>query len=91
MKQKEHPYKVGEKYFIRTVTMALLGELDAVYEHELVLKDCSWVADTGRFADFLKEGNADEVEPFPAGEVIVGRGALVDCCVWAHGLLRNQK
>ena len=85
-----HPYTVGEKYAIRTVTMIYVGELIAVYKDELVLKTCAWVADTGRFHDFLKSGTVNEVEPMP-GNVIIGRGGIIDCAVWSHKMLTEQK
>ena len=87
----ECPYEVGEKYFIRTVTMAHTGRLVAVSEQELVLEDASWIADTGRFAKFLRDGTLNEVEPFPDGRVIVGRGAIIDACIWKHDLPRKDK
>lgn len=89
---KKHPYKVGKKYFVRTVTMSHLGILKEVYDNELVFEQCSWIADTGRFSDFLNGEYTDslEVEPFP-NEVIVGRGALIDCTPFDNELLRSQK
>jgi hypothetical protein len=86
-----HPYPVGENVMVRTVTMIQVGRLERVLEHELVLQDAAWVADTGRFAEFLVDGAVNEVEPFPAGEVIIGRGAIIDCCRWPHALLRAVK
>lgn len=72
-------WKVGENYFIRTVTMHLTGELVAVTEHELVLKDAAWVASSGRYTQAIAASKFDEVEPYPDGrQVIVGRGAIVD-------------
>lgn len=85
-----HPYRVGEKYFIRTVTHHYTGELVAVFDGELVLKDAAWIADSGRFADALKSGNLSEVEPFPQGEVVIGRGAIVDASIWNHTLPTTQ-
>src|SRR5579862_7471169 len=82
------PYHVGANYFIRSVTMYYTGRLIAVTEHELVLEDASWIASTGRFADAFKQGAFDEVEPFPDGEVIIGRGAIVDACQWPRELPR---
>ena len=87
-KKQQGVWILGEKYFIRTVTMALCGRLVKVTDQELVIEDASWVADTGRFSKFLVEGTPDEVEPFPEGEVIVGRGSLIDATVWKHDLLR---
>ena len=83
-------YKIGQKYLIRTVTMYYVGLLVSVFDHELVLSDCSWVADTGRFNNALVTGVLDEVEPMP-GTVIVGRGAVVDATEWNHDLPNKVK
>jgi hypothetical protein len=87
----DHPYEIGKKYFIRTVTMHLTGLLVAVYPGELVLESAAWIADSGRFSDALKTGSLSEVEPFPNGKVTVGRGSIVDACIWAHDLPREKK
>jgi hypothetical protein len=88
-----HPFEVGKFYFIRTVTMHLVGKLIAVYDKELVLQDCAWVADNGRFHKFVN-GELDnncEIEPFPDGKVLVGRGSLLDCTIWKGKPLRSVK
>lgn len=86
-----HPYPVGENVFIRTVTLHYTGRLVEVYEHELVLVDAAWIAETARYADTISMGALREVEPYPDGmRVIVGRGALVDCVPWNHELPRKQ-
>ena len=82
---------IGEPVFIRTVTMYYVGRLKEVYEHELVLTECSWVADTGRFHNALKDGVFSEVEPFVSEEVIVARGGLIDVCHWGHAIPTEQK
>ena len=84
------PWKLGKNYLIRTVTMIQTGRLVAVTQQELVLEDAAWIADTGRFADALKMGIFSEVEPFPDGQVIVGRGAVIDA-VQITALPRDQK
>ena len=72
------PWEIGKKYFIRTVTMHLTGELISISNQELVLKDAAWIADSGRLNEFVKDvSNANEVEPFQ-NNVIIGRGAIVD-------------
>ena len=93
------PAKTGNPYakyidlpvFIRTVTMYYCGRLKAVYDQELVLEKCSWIADTGRFYDALKNGSLKEVEPYPTNEVIIGRGAILDVCEWGHAIPQEQK
>ncbi len=85
-----HPYQIGAPYFIRTVTHHHTGRLVAVTEHELVLEDAAWIADDGRFADALKSGAFSEVEPFPDGPVIIGRGSVIDA-VKISATPRSQK
>ena len=84
------PFKVGENYLIRTVTMIQIGKLESVTPTELVLSNAAWIADTGRFYDALKTGKLNEIEPFP-NDVIIGRGALVDATIWAHKMKWEQK
>lgn len=88
---QEHPYEIGKNYFIRTVTMYITGKLEAVYEHELVLSSAAWIAEVGRFADAMKSIDFEEVEPFPDGNVIVGRGAIIDAIAFDAPLPREQK
>ena len=71
-------WEVGKIYLIRTVTMIDTGRLVAVTEHELVIEDAAWIADTGRFSDALVSAEFGEVEPFPSGRVIIGRGSVID-------------
>lgn len=87
----EHPWRIGEKYLIRTVTMILTGRLTAVYEQELVLGECAWIADTGRFMEATEKGSFDEVEPWKTDEVIVGRGSIIDAGVVVFDLPKKQK
>lgn len=75
---KPHPYKIGANYLIRTVTMIQTGRLVEVTDQELVLEDAAWIADTGRFSNALQKVQFEEVEPFPDGQVIVGRGSIID-------------
>ena len=90
--EASHPYQIGKNYFIRTVTHHLTGKLIKVTSKELVLVNAAWIADDGRFNEAIKDGKLNEVEPFPDGlEVIIGRGALIDCCEWQHLLPRSVK
>ena len=78
------PWEVGKKYFIRTVTMHLSGELVSVSRQELVLKDAAWIADSGRLNEAVEDPNKfSEVEPFRR-PVIVGRGSIVDATEIPH-------
>ena len=71
-------WEIGKNYLIRTVTMIDTGRLAAVGDHELVLEDAAWVADTGRFQQALENCSFSEVEMFPKGRVIIGRAAVID-------------
>jgi len=88
---KPSPYKLGEKYLIRTITMIYTGRLVDVYEQELVIEDAAWIADTARWNECLREGKFNEVEPYPDGKVIIGRGAVLDVAVFEHNLPREVK
>ncbi len=87
---QDHPWEIGKIYLIRTVTMIDTGRLVAVTDQELVLEDAAWIADTGRFSDSLKKCEFNEVEPFPDGRVIIGRGSVIDA-VQVSKLNRSQK
>ena len=84
-------WEVGKSYVIRTVTMIDVGKLIKVTDQELVLDNACWIAETGRWAGFLENGNINEAEPFPSGDVIIGRGAIIDACEWKHSLDIKQK
>ena len=77
-KSDNSAWEIGQTYLIRTVTMIDTGVLVAVTGQELVLEDAAWIADTGRFSDALKSLQFKEVEPFPDGRVIIGRGSVID-------------
>ena len=84
-------WQVGQHYVLRTVTMIDVGKLVEVTDHELVLENASWIADTGRWSNFLEKGEYDESEPFPDGRVIIGRDSVIDAVIWKHGEVRKVK
>lgn len=84
------PYEIGKKYFIRTITHYLTGRVVYVTDQEIVIEDAAWIADTGRYSNALENASLKEVEPYPDGNVIVGRGAVIDACEWKHDLPRKQ-
>ena len=88
---ENHFFKIGESYLIRTVTMIDIGRLEKVGDKELVLSSAAWIADTSRFSECLVTGKLGEVEPFPDGEVIIGRGAIIDAVIWTKPLPREVK
>jgi hypothetical protein len=88
---KPHPYKIGQNYLIRTVTMIDIGKLIWVGDHEIVLEDASWIPQTETWSECLTTGKCKEVEPNPEGETIIGRGAIIDAVIWSHPIPRKQK
>lgn len=73
---QKHPYTIGKQWHVQTATAYYVGTLEAVTEGELVLADAAWVADTGRFNEYMKGGKPNEMEPCN-GPVIINRGAII--------------
>jgi hypothetical protein len=89
---KDSPLVIGENYLIRTVTMIYTGKLTKVFDKELVLIDASWIPETERWADTVKDGTFKEVEPYPDNsEVILNREAILDLTKVYWKLPRSQK
>lgn len=80
----------GQNYLIRTVTMIYVGQLIGQNATELLLKDCSWIPETARWADMLTDGAFNEVEPY-RDDVIVMRSIIADITIWRHPLPKEQK
>jgi len=83
-------FELGKKYFIRTATYHVVGQLNEIYTNELVLSSASWIADSGRFNAALTSGNFEEIEPF-VNDVIVSRGGIIDATEWTHILPTKVK
>ena len=77
--------------FIRTVTHHYTGKALCIKDGFLMLKDCAWIADDGRFSTALSKGVFEEVEPFPDGLVFISLGSILDVSEWMHELPRKQK
>lgn len=81
----------GKSVFVRTVTHHYTGRVVSITDRWLVLEDCAWIADDGRFSECLANGTPSEVEPFPDGAVWIGVGAILDLSAWGHPLPRSVK
>lgn len=84
-----HPFMPGKSYFIRTVTFHLVGEIQKTVGDFLVLKNASWVPNSGRFMNALMTGALEEVEP--CGETYVNISSITDAFPWIHKLPKEQK
>jgi len=80
---------IGQKYFFRTVTYHLVGRVTKKIGQFFQLEGCSWVADSGRFMNAIKNGVLDEVEPLGVGFVNIE--TLTDFFPWNHDLPTEQK
>lgn len=87
-------YEIGKPYMIQTVTAFYKGILEKITSTEFILIDCSWVADTGRFSEFVQDDEDDKVkeeEPFNADtKVIISRSAMI-CAYRRNKIIRKLK
>lgn len=84
-----HKDLIGQKLFIRTVTYHMVGKVEKVEDGFIKLSGASWIADSGRFSNAIKEGSLSEVEP--VGDAYVSLGSIVDMFPWTHELPTQQK
>lgn len=63
MQEKSKPKKqiglaalIGTCLFIRTVTYHLIGRVTEIKDGFISLEEASWIADSGRFHNAIKEG-----------------------------------
>lgn len=80
---------VGGKYYFRTVTFHQVGEVKKIVGRFVYLKNASWVADSGRFMNAIKDGTLNEVEP--VGDCFVNLDTVVDFFPWVHDMPKAQK
>jgi hypothetical protein len=81
---------IGNHVVIRTVTWHYIGRVAAIDDTTVTLVDASWLADSGRWGEFLLKGTYSEVEPFP-DPVDVRLDTIVDSTLYRHELPRAAK
>ena len=79
---------MSKKFFFRTVTYHLVGKVEKRIGSFLELSSASWVADSGRFMNAIRDGVLKEVEP--VGTVWVNLSAVTDFFPWKHPLPDKQ-
>lgn len=89
MDKKELPFELNKSYFIRTVTYHVVGRVEKIHGDFLVLKNASWVADSGRFSVAIEKGKLSEVEY--VGFAIINVNAITDAYPWTHDLPTKTK
>ena len=81
---------VGKSFFFRTVTYHIIGKVVKILPMGILkLEKASWVADSGRFTQAIKEGSLDEVEPI--GDWFINLPTCTDFGLWKHSLDLKQK
>jgi hypothetical protein len=76
---------VGKSYFFRTVTYHFVGKVTGIFNTKfLILKNASWVADSGRFGNAIATGELDEVEFVE--DACINLDSVTDFMPWKHKL-----
>ena len=81
---------IGSNYFFRTVTYHVLGKVKKQVGQFLELEEASWIADSGRFMNFIK-GNLEDAEIEPTGKHYINIETVVDFFEWKYKLPKDQK
>ena len=79
---------IGKKLFIRAIPFHWVGKVKFRVGDFLELEQASWVADSGRFMQAIKDGKLKEVEP--VGQAFVNIKAICDFIPWNHCLPKEQ-
>ena len=82
---------VGSKWFFRTVTYHMVGEVKKIVGRFVYLKNASWIADSGRLMNFLKDGVQTNSEIEPVGEAFLNMDTVIDFFPWKNALPKDQK
>lgn len=81
----------GQKLFIRTVTYHMVGEVEKVVGKFFQMKNASWIGDSGRFSDALKNGFGSSAEIEPTTQAWINVDSIVDMYIWKHKLPTKQQ
>lgn len=82
---------VGKKVFLRTVTYHLVGEVVKIVGDLMFLKKATWVADSRRFSEAVKNGFSNEAELEYVGDWFVNIKAITDGGIWKHKLTEKSQ
>lgn len=80
---------VGKKWFFRLIPFHVVGRVVKVIGNIVELEGASWVADSGRFMNAIKEGKLNEVEP--TGKAFINIDSVCDFYPWNFDLPEEQK
>jgi len=77
---------VGNTYYIRTARNDYVGRLESICgPYTIVLAEASWVANSGRLSDFMRDGQAEgmEIEPLYQSRTMLQWQEITE---WPHEL-----
>ena len=80
---------IGKSFFFRTVTYHIVGKVVKRIGNILELENASWIADSGRFTQAIKEGKFNEVEP--TGQCFINLDTVTDFYPAKYKLPTEQK
>ena len=84
------PVEIGKAYLFRTVTHIEVGRVLGIDGVFITLENASWIPDTGRYHNCLRDGVFNEVEPYPETTTI-NSSSIVNFTPWLHELPTEQK
>jgi hypothetical protein len=73
---QEHPFEIGKEYYFETATKYYAGTVVAVHPLGVQLENAVWVADTGRFNEFIS-GKIQGLELEPCGRPFIYFGGAI--------------
>lgn len=79
--------KIGQAYFVRTLSDHWVGRVVAQLPFTLVLEEAAWVASSGRLHEFMAHGQAAGMEVEYVGTVQVTNAVAV--LPWPFPLLKT--
>lgn len=70
---------IGKDIFVRTITMSYTGHVEWIKGSWMKLTTATWVADTGRFSDFVLKGKPTGTEEYePMGTTVLNTSTFLD-------------
>lgn len=78
-KEEGFPLIINENYAIRTIVFCNVGKFIRKEGNYIVMKQCSWIADAGKWSEMLRTNDNSISQPFiPEHEVYINENQIVD-------------
>lgn len=79
-------FEIGKTYFLETFGKHYVGRVASVSATEVHLVEAAWVADSGRFSEFMAKGRSEKTEVEPVGIVSIPLAYIAAKYPWPHKL-----